>query len=86
MPAVKINAAVLIRVAEWPPVFERAVYSVCCACISWAFVKFCMCRSFPFGIEGRTWGVIVLILDRCLSIYFMNAVLIAIICTPSEDT
>ena len=32
------------------------------ACLSWAFVKFCVC-VFPFGIEGRTrkWVVIVLI-------------------------
>ena len=35
------------------PVWERAIYSVCCACLSWAFVKFCVCPSFPFGIEGR---------------------------------
>ena len=45
-------AAVIIRVAEWPPVWERAVHLVYCACLSWAFVKFCVCSSFPFGIEG----------------------------------
>ena len=50
--------------------WERAVHSVNCACLSWAFVKFCVCPSFPFGIEGRTWDVIVLIPDHCLSIYF----------------
>ena len=27
--------------------------------------------SFPFGIEGRIWVVIVLIPDHCLSIYFI---------------
>ena len=59
-------AAVLIRVAEWPPVWERAVHSAYCACISWAFVKFCVCPSFPFGIEGSRWVVIVLIPDHCL--------------------
>ena len=41
-----------IRVAEYPPVWERAVNSVNCACLSWALVKFCVCPSFPFGIEG----------------------------------
>ena len=50
-----------IRVAERPPVWERG---------SWALVKFCMWPSFPFGIEGGMWDVIVLILDHCLSIYF----------------
>ena len=34
------------------------------------FVKFCVCPSFPFGIEGGMWDVIVLILDHCLSVYF----------------
>ena len=37
--------------------------------LSWAFVNFCMCPSFPFGIEGRVWDVIVLISDHCFSIY-----------------
>ena len=37
---------------------KRAVLSVYCAFLSWAFVKFCMCPSFPFGIEGRMWYVI----------------------------
>ena len=56
----------LIRVAIW----ERVVNSVYCACLSWAFIKFCVCLSFPFGIEGRIGIVIVLIPDHCLSIYF----------------
>ena len=42
----------LIGVAERPPVWERAVQLVYCTCLSWAFVKFCVC-PFPFGIEGR---------------------------------
>ena len=53
-------------------VWERAVHSVYCACLSWAFVKFCVCPSFPFGIEGRMWVVIVLIPDHYLSIYFTS--------------
>ena len=34
------------------------------------FIKFCVCPSFPSGIEGGMWDVIVLIPDHCLSIYF----------------
>ena len=50
-----------IRVAKCPPVWERAVHSVNCTCLSWALVKFCVCPSFPFGIEGGMWDVGVLI-------------------------
>ena len=56
------------RVAEWPPVWERVVLSINCTCLSWALVKFCMCLSFPFGIEGGMWDVIALIPDHCVSI------------------
>ena len=28
-------------------------------------------NSFPVGIEGRMWDVIVLIPDHCLSLYFL---------------
>ena len=59
-----------IRVAEYPPGWERAVHSVNCTCLSWALVEFCVCPSYPFGIEGGMWDVIVLIPDHCLSIYF----------------
>ena len=59
-----------IRVAEWPPVWARAVHSVNCMCLSLALVKFCVCPSFHFGIEVGMWDVIVLIPDHCLSIYF----------------
>ena len=38
-------------------------------CFSWALVKFCVCPSFPFGIEGVIWDVIVLIPDHFLSMY-----------------
>ena len=58
-----------IRVAERPPVWEKAVHSVNCVCLSWALVKLCVC-PFPFGVEIWLWDVIVLILDHCLSIYF----------------
>ena len=54
----------------WPPVWKRAVHLVYCACHLQAFVKFCGCPSFPFGIEGRVWDLIVLIPDHCLSVYY----------------
>ena len=64
----------LIRVAESPPVWERVVHSIYYACVSWAFVKFCVCPSFPFGIEGRLWDIS--IPDHCLSIYFGSAIIL----------
>ena len=30
----------------------------------------CVCPSFPFGIEGGIWDVIVFIPDHCLPVYF----------------
>ena len=51
---------------------KKMVHSVYCACLSWAFVKFCLCPSFLFGIECRMWVVIVLIPDHCFSVYFRN--------------
>ena len=35
------------------------------------FIKFCVCPSFLFGIEGGMGDVIVLIPDHCISIYFV---------------
>ena len=52
----------------------QILYSVYCACLLWAFVKFYVCPSFPSDIEGRMWVVIVLILDQYHSIYFGLAV------------
>ena len=51
------------------PVWERALNSVNRTCLSRALVKFCVCLSSPFSIEGGMWDVIVLIPDPCLSIY-----------------
>ena len=39
-------------------------------CLSWAFVKLCVCSSLPIGKEGRKWDVIALIPVHCLSVYF----------------
>ena len=50
--------------------WKKVVHSEKCRCLSWALVKFCECHSFPFGIEGGMWGVIVLFPDHCRSIYF----------------
>ena len=41
--------------------------------LSWAFVKFCVCQSFPFGIEGRMWVVP----DFCLSVYFPSYLILS---------
>ena len=51
---------------------EKAVHSVCCAVLSWEFVKSFVCPSFSFDIEGRMWDAIVLIPDHCLSILFKS--------------
>ena len=48
-----------------------------CMCLSYALVKFCACPSFPFGIEGGMWDVIVLIPDHCLSIYLPQSTVFA---------
>ena len=49
-----------VRVAEWPPLRERAVHSVYCACLSWTFFSFSVCflmvccRSFVApALAGR---------------------------------
>ena len=39
-------------------------------CLSWASVKFCVCPSFPTGIESGMWVAIKLVPDHCLSINF----------------
>ena len=41
-------------------------------CVSWALVKFCVCSSFPFGIEGRMLDVIVLVPDHCIFLTLKN--------------
>ena len=40
-------------------------------------VKFCVCPSFPYGIEGGMWDVVVLISDYCLSIYFAHSFVVS---------
>ena len=59
-----------IKVAERPPVWERAVHSVYCACLSRTFINFCVRSSVPFGFEGGMLGLIIIIPDHCFSIYF----------------
>ena len=39
-----------------------------------------LCPSFPFGIEGGMWDVIVLIPDHCLSIYLTLKMLGSVLC------
>ena len=59
----------LLWVAEWPPVWKRAVRAVYCVCLSWAFVIICVCPSFLFGIESVGW-LVVLGLNGPLRQYF----------------
>ena len=44
-------------------------FGLLCVSFVGVLVKFCVCPSFPFGIEGRMWDVIVLIPDHCLCIF-----------------
>ena len=55
-----------IRVAEWPPAVHSANYA--CFWSPGRLSKCYRCLSFPFGIEGRMWDVMVLIADPCLSV------------------
>ena len=59
-----------IRVTECPPVWERAVHSVLLVRVFRGPLSNFVCTSFPFGIGGEMWDVIVLITDHCLSFYF----------------
>ena len=56
-----------IREDECPPVWKRAVNSLC---VSFVNVYLCVCASFPFNFEGGLWDLIVLVPDHCLSFYF----------------
>ena len=53
----------LIRVAELPPVWERAVHSVFYAWLSFAFIKFYL-WPFLFGFKGGNRDFDVLIPDH----------------------
>ena len=57
--------------AERRPAWERAVHSVNCARLLRTFMNCCVFASFPFGLGGGMWDLIVLILDHCFSIYFV---------------
>ena len=64
----------LVRVAEWPPVWERAVHSVKKLYVFFVGVGQILCVSFfPFWYWG--WDVecdCILSPDRCLSIYLIK--------------
>ena len=50
----------LIRVAEWPPVWERAVHSVYRGVFR-ERLPISVCSSFPLGFESEMWNLIILI-------------------------
>ena len=58
-----------VYIAEWPPVWERAVLSVSCAFRK--LLSIYVFSYFPFGFEGRMWDLIVSFPDHCLSFYFI---------------
>ena len=51
---------------------KRAGRLVRFSCLSRTCIIFRVCSSFPFGFEGGFWDLIILIPDRCLSIYFTS--------------
>ena len=59
------------RVAERPPVWEKKLFiRFTVRVFRERFLKFCVCHSFCFGIEGGMLYVVVLIPDHCFSFYF----------------
>ena len=54
-----------VRVAESPPVWERAAYCVTVRIFRERLSIF-VCDSSLFGFEGGIWGLIVLVTDHCL--------------------
>ena len=61
-----------VRIAEWPPVWERELFIRFTVRVFRERLAVCMCASFPFVFEGEIWDLTVLVIDYCLSIYFAN--------------
>ena len=59
-------------VGEWPPIWERAVHSVYCACLSSTFINLCVCAFFPFDFEGGMWDLFVFIPVHCLPTFTLQ--------------
>ena len=57
-------------VAEWPPIWERAVHSVYHECFR-KLPSIYVFSYFPYAFEGRMWDLIVSVPDHCLSFYFL---------------
>ena len=57
-----------VRVAECPPFWERAVHSVL-LCESFMNVYQFMCTSLRFGSDCGICGLIVLVPDRCFTLF-----------------
>ena len=53
---------------------KSCLFGLLCVSFVNVYQLLCVCPSFPFGIEGGMWDLIVLIPDHCLSIYFIVSV------------
>ena len=56
-----------VRVPRWPPVWEKAVR------VFREHLSVWICASFPFDFEVGMWDLIVLIPDRCFSIFLYRS-------------
>ena len=64
-----MRVAVLMRVAEWPPV-GKELFILFTVRIFRGRLSLCMCASFPIDFEGAMLDLIVLVPDHCLSFQF----------------
>ena len=71
-PIIHVLSTGKFKIAEWPPIRERAVHSVFRECLC-KLPSIYVFSYFPFGCEGRMWDLTVSVPDHCLSFYFPNS-------------